>query len=386
MTKRNILFVPGIICIIMILASCGPKAMAPKAELDTPVHHVNNGNKLLESGKIMDASREFARAVELDPKYSPAYVGSGLVSGMKKDYASGFEMMKKANGYAMGKAQKLNVHIGYMRLYIMGKEPVDKNWLSRVENRFSQAVKIDQQMPEPYFYMGMAYKNAFDFKKAASQFSKVLDINKRLIHKADREYAIIQKIQRAMPGSSVGKKISLLDRITRADIAALFIEELSVDKIYRKKTLKKFDTGFKSPDSYSIITRNNNLPQATDIKNHVLKADMDAVIAAGIHGLLPYPDHTFKPDKIITRAEFVMMIEDILIKITGDNALATKFIGSPSPFPDVRNDLPYFNAAMVCTTRNILQTGKLATGEFDPMGPVSGAEALLSIRMLKSQL
>ena len=76
----------------------------------------------------------------------------------------------------------------------------------------------------------------------------------------------------------------------------------------------------------------------------------------------------------------------ILIKITGDDSLATKFIGSPSPFPDLRNDLPYFNAAMVCTTRNIMETKDVSTGEFDPQGAVTGADSLLSIRTLKSQL
>jgi len=81
-----------------------------------------------------------------------------------------------------------------------------------------------------------------------------------------------------------------------------------------------------------------------------------------------------------------MMVEDILIKITGDESLATRFIGTRSPFPDLRSDLPFYNAAMVCTTRNILETKDVATGEFDPMGAVSGAEALLSIRALKSQL
>jgi hypothetical protein len=81
-----------------------------------------------------------------------------------------------------------------------------------------------------------------------------------------------------------------------------------------------------------------------------------------------------------------MMIEDILIKLTGVDDLATRFIGSVSPFPDLRNDLPYFNAVMICTTRSIMVAKDLATGEFDPIGPVSGADALLSIRMLKSQL
>jgi hypothetical protein len=48
--------------------------------------------------------------------------------------------------------------------------------------------------------------------------------------------------------------------------------------------------------------------------------------------------------------------------------------------------LPYFNAVMVCTTRGIMETADAGTGEFMPMGPVSGADALLAIRTLKSQL
>jgi len=86
------------------------------------------------------------------------------------------------------------------------------------------------------------------------------------------------------------------------------------------------------------------------------------------------------------RAEFAMMIEDILIKITGVEELATRFIGSVSPFPDLRNDLPYFNAVMLCTTRGIMAAKDLKSGEFDAMGNVSGAEALLSLRVLKTQL
>jgi hypothetical protein len=68
--------------------------------------------------------------------------------------------------------------------------------------------------------------------------------------------------------------------------------------------------------------------------------------------------------------------------VTGDQKVATKFIGSPSPFPDLRSDLPYYNAVMVSTTRGIMETKDMATGEFDSMGSVSGADALLIIRRL----
>jgi hypothetical protein len=81
-----------------------------------------------------------------------------------------------------------------------------------------------------------------------------------------------------------------------------------------------------------------------------------------------------------------MMLEDILIKVSGDNALATKFIGSTSPFPDLRPDLPYFNAVMVVTSRGIMEAKDMTSGEFAPLNPVSGVDALLIIRKIKQEL
>jgi tetratricopeptide (TPR) repeat protein len=385
MVSRKLFFIIVGVC-ILFLSSCGPKAVAPEAELDTPAHHVKNGQKLFKAGKIDAAYREFNRAKELDPKYSAAYVGLGLIHGVRSEYDNGFKAMKKAYRYADGKEQKVAANVGYMRIYIMGREKITNNWLTEVESKFNNAVGYISDDPAPYFYMGIAYKNAYKFPKAAKKFTKVLELDKGFVEEADREYAVIQKIQRAMPGSVIGKKIALLPQITRADAAALFIEELEIDALFKKRAPKKYDTAFKDPEKDFAAGKYVKTPPATDVEDHVLKADIDAVIAIGIKGLQPFPDHTFKPEKVVTRAEFAMMIEDILIKITGDDGLATKFIGNQSPFPDLRSDLPYFNAAMVCTTRNILETKDVTTGEFAPMEPVSGAESLLSIRALKTQL
>ncbi|MDI6687823.1 MAG: hypothetical protein QME06_06325 [Desulfobacterales bacterium] len=371
---------------LLFLYACGPKAMAPKAELDTPEHHVVNGNKLMKAGKIDAAFREFNRAKELNPKFSPAYVGLGLVQGLRADFDNSLKTMKEAKKYAQGNEQKIEVNVGFMRLYIMGKTNIDENWLELVEEEFDKAVLISKDVSAPYFYMGLAYKISYKFRKAADQFSKVLELDDGYIAEADKEYALVQKIERAMPGSKIGKKIALVEEITRADVAALFIEELKIDEIFKKRIPKKFDTAFKSPEKQLATETSVKILPATDIDDHVLKADIDAVIEIGIKGLQPFPDHTYKPYQTITRAEFAMMIEDILIKLTGVDDLATRFIGSVSPFPDLRNDLPYFNAVMICTTRGIMVAKDLATGEFDAMDPVSGADALLSIRSLKSQL
>ncbi|MEK6546437.1 MAG: S-layer homology domain-containing protein, partial [Nitrospinota bacterium] len=100
----------------------------------------------------------------------------------------------------------------------------------------------------------------------------------------------------------------------------------------------------------------------------------------------PYPDHTFHPNQNITKVEYAVMIEDILLKVSGDESLATKFIGSQPHFPDVRADQWFFNAIELCNARGIMQAEDLTTGEFKPQNPVSGADALLIIRKLKDEL
>jgi len=273
-----------------------------------------------------------------------------------------------------------------MRLFTIGNDKVDEDWLKEVQGWYKKAIKIAPDLPDPYYYMGIAYKQAYRFRASAGEFTRVLDLDKGYVAEADREYAVIQKIERAMPGTKVGKKIALLEQITRADVAALFIEELKIDELFSRRTPKTFDTSFKSPEKDFVSGEYKKIPPATDIEDHVLKADIEAVIAIGIKGLQPFPDHTYKPHQTITRAEFAMMVEDILAKITWNENLYTQFIGSPSPFPDLRNDLPYFNAVMVCTTRGIIEPKDIGTGEFGPMEAVLGAEALLSIRLLKTQL
>ncbi|MBW2645159.1 MAG: tetratricopeptide repeat protein [Deltaproteobacteria bacterium] len=371
--------------LLFVFYACRPAVRAPEAELDTPEHHVMNGMKLLKKGKIDDAFRDFNLAKELDPKFSGAYVGLGLVWGHREDFEKAMKNMKLAKKYADTKEEEANAYIGSMRLYTLGKNKIDEDWLEETEDAFEDAIDLMPHSSAAYFYMGVAYKEAYEFGKASQNFAKVLDLDDEYVADADAEYKVVQKIQRAMPGTTVGKKIALVKEITRGDIAALFIQELKLDTLYEKRTVKEFDTRYKDPVKQFETEMIEKVPPATDIADYVLKTDVDIVIRIGVRGLEPFADHTFKPYKTITRAEYAVMIEDILIKVTGDQKLATKFIGSTSPFPDLRSDLHYFNAVMVCTTRGILQAD-VATGEFNSMGTISGADALLAIRILKSQI
>jgi hypothetical protein len=216
-------------------------------------------------------------------------------------------------------------------------------------------------------------------------FKQVIDLKGEYVKEADAEWNLTQKIQRAMPGTITGKKIAILERINRGDAAALLMEELKIDVLYKKKTPRTFDTAFKDPEAAKAATSVTPIT-AVDIAKHPLKTDIEGILRIGVRGLEAYPDGSFHPSDMVDRATYAMIIEDVLIKVTGDNALATKFIGSASPFPDLRSDLPYFNSVMVVTSRGIMEAKDFSSGEFAPLSPVPGVDALLIIRKLKEEL
>lgn len=386
MRKRFLFLVKALLIISglgLILSSCAQPPRKPEAALDTPEHHVFSGNRLLEKGDYAGAQKEFALALQLDRKYSPAYVGMGLALGFQQNFEKAYEFMKKGKSLAEKPEDKVNARVGLIRLYSLERK---EKWLSKARDEFDGAIKLDPQSSAAYFYMGKAYKLAFEFDKAGEMFKKVLDLNDKYLIEADNEWKVVQKIQRAAPGSMIGKKIALIEEISRADVAALFVQELQLEKLYTKRTPRSLDLSFPSPIKKFPADWIAKAEVATDIQNHVLRTDIETVMRLGVRGLEPFPDHKFFPDEKVTRAAYAMMIEDILIRVTGDEKLSTKFIGSKSPFPDLRNDSPYFNAVMVLTTRGVMEVKDLSTGEFGPLAPVSGAEALLIIRKLKDEL
>jgi tetratricopeptide (TPR) repeat protein len=350
--------------------------------MDSPEYHYRSGLKYLDSGQVDDALKSFDRAIALNAESPLGHIGRGLALGRKGDFKNAFDAMEK--GKDLDK-KGIEANIGMIRLSSMQR---GEDWLKNAEKEFKSAVEKEPSNARLHYYMGTAYKVAFDFDKAGAMFKKVIEINKDFVGEANAEWALIQKIQRAAPGSEIGKKIALIDKIDRADIAALFDQEMDLDKLFTKRGTKVIDTTFKAPAETATQfspEKVEKMEAATDIADHWLKPSIDVVLKLGVRGLEPGPDHTFAPDKLITKAEFALMLEDILIKVTGDEKLATKYLGATSPFPDVRNDHYAFSAIMTATSRGFLEADK-ATGEFRPGDPVSGADALLAIREFKNQL
>ncbi len=283
-----------------LFVGCGPKARKAEGYMDDPPTHYKQGMKYWDAGEFAKAEEEFNHAKALDPKYAPAYAGLALITAQKAKTAATVEETEELFDKAIelaDKAQGLDseipeVFIAKAIVLTMDNEGVPaKEWLDDVEDEYTKALKIDPANAEAYFRRGYCYKKAYEFSKAAADFRKVLDLNKEFTQQADKEWELVQKIERAAPGTEVGKKIALVDKISRADVAALYVSELGIDKLMNKKRQKVYDTEFAAPDDPREMTADSVVKKAkvTDIDSHWAKNFIMDIVDLSIRGLEPYP-------------------------------------------------------------------------------------------------
>jgi tetratricopeptide (TPR) repeat protein len=177
---------------LFFLLSCIPQMIPQEALLDTPLRHYENGMKLLQSGKVDASYKEFNRALELDREYAPGYVGLGLVAGIKGNYKEALEKLIIAGLYTRNRKEAVMVHVGFMRVHLMGRDKISQNWLEKIEERYERSILLAPEIPDHYFVMGLAYKISGMPDKALEQFLHVVELNKEFAHEAS-DY--ISKIQ-----------------------------------------------------------------------------------------------------------------------------------------------------------------------------------------------
>lgn len=392
MKPMDLLGVLVVVCAAVLITSCGPKVRKPLVQLDTPGHHAFTGIRLLDQKKVLEAGREFKLALRLDPGYPRAHVGIALVQAHERDFAGALEALRRAGMRAYTDEEKIFLQIGTIRVNTMSRSECmrigtecspDDGWLKNSKAAFDQVMMIDPKSADAHYFMGEAYLTALDLNRAGRMFGWVPQLGGEHVREAEARLNLVQKIQRAMPGTMTGKKIALAEQITRADVAALLIEELKLELLFAGRGTKGPGTAFRDPHPAAKVSGGRH---ATDIDGHPLRAEIEAMVKTGIRGLGLYPDGRFRPDLPVDRATYAMLIEEILIRCSGDPALSKRFIGTPSPFPDLWEGLPYFNAVMVVTSRGLMESKDRVSGAFLPLEPIGGADALLVIRKMREAL
>ncbi len=377
---NRILVLNIIIALVLVFAGCSKKVIKPESVLDTPQNHYNQGMRMLEKGDLRGAWDEFDRANKMNPHYPDAYAGKALVRAEEGKFKEAYRLIDDGLDED-NKNRSLLIAKGR----IITMEHKGKKWLENAVKTFEKALKYHNRDSEALYFLGEAYKNGYEFSKAADAFSKVIENKDDWSAKANSEWELVQKIVRAAPGTRIGKKIALIDEIDRADLAVLFMEELKLPQLLEKKREKQYDTSFKTPEDPMKYTEKSAPPKTEgpkDISQHWAKNWIKEIVKLG--GMEMYPDHAFHPDKLVTRAEFALLIQNILITITGDPGLGTKYFGEESHFTDVNSSHPAYNAIVLCVNRGILKTR--VDGSFGLTDHISGADALLAIRDFQNSL
>lgn len=380
MKKKTLLYLMAATLLALALG-CGQKVLKQESVLDTADNHYSQGMRELDRGNVAKAVQEFDRAKALDPNYPEAYAGMGLALAYQKNYDKALEAVDQA----LGKNDKsYDARVIKGRIYTMRMKEGD-DWVKDAVNEFDRAIKLNPASDKAFFYKAEAYKFGYQFGPAAEAYSQVIAKKGEFAGKADAEYATMQKIQRAAPGTKVGMKIALIPEIDRADLAVLLLEELKLEEVYKKKKQPTYNTDFKAPTDPTKMEQPKaaQMAAATDIAAHWAKNWIEDIMRLG--AIEAFPDHKFYPDEKITRANYAKTMEGILIAATGDQTLATKYIGGQSRFPDMRSDHFSYNAVALMVDRGIMSADKLS-GAFNPEGKISGADALLIIRDFQNAL
>ena len=314
------------------LAGCATKPREQQGLLDTPDHHVLRGNDLMDQEHWSDAENEFNLALSLDKEYGPALSGLAVVkahaaaqTGLSaKDKEKLVDQADDLASRGLSKAkdddQKRGARVARIRMYTYVQTP--DSWLKKAESNYEDAVDLDKrkQDADPDFFIARAYRTAFQMQKAQDAYQRVLALNKGRTQQANDELALVQKVLRAAPGSMHGKLIAFEPSLSRADVAALLVEELQISKLYERGNTQRFDTSFQAPTQAGgqmKVDTMQRMPEATDIANHALRADIQEVMRLKVLGLEPLPDRQFHPNDPMSRAEFAMLIEDVLVRVTG---------------------------------------------------------------------
>jgi len=380
--KYRILGLLVLAIFVLSIAGCGTKAIKEESVLDTPENHFNQGMRQFERGDLTAALKEFNRAKALNPDYGLAFSGMALVYAKQGDFKKAYDFADKG----IDKSDKsVDAHIIKGRVITMERK--GDNWVKKAAKSFEKAIKINPNSSKAWFYLGVTYKEGFEFGNAVNAFRKVVELKGPYSEEANSEWELVQKIERAKPGTKVGAKIALIPKIDRADLSVLLLEELKLMKLIEKKRPQVYDTGFRAPDDPTKMeaTKVTKMAAATDIKGHWAENWIKEIIDAQVPGLEPYPDHTFKPDQSITRANYAQVMQSIMMVVTGDENLATKYIGEQSRFPDVASTHFAYNAMALMVDRGIMRADKIS-GAFKLNNTMSGADALLAIRDFQNAL
>ncbi len=377
----------------LFAAACATKPQETVAVRGNPWFHYTQGMVALENNDQGRAMEEFDHALAQDRSFAPAFAGKALASVWSQENPAAREhrstdvrnakrLLGRAEDEAETQEQRFIYEVTAMRVYTALQS---QQWLSEVESHRQNAQtmrKLDEEKLPYYgskdaaaYFMGVAYYEDYRFREAEELLAtaRTVRAQSKWQPKISRLHDKIKRIIRASGDFALGDvaaKIAVKDEITRADLAALIVSELKLNK---------------SPGAIPLSSE--ELATPIDVVGHPFQHQIDTALHWDIRGLAATYDAPtgvwlFRPDEAVSRKHLAQVFEALLIELLGEASVATSLINSgESPYLDVPIEATWFKSVSTVTSRGLMEPD--FSGEFRPDDPVDGAELLLGVMKLR---
>jgi len=335
-----------------------------------------SGMQAFEEGNWKEAAISFDRALKLDSKCAEAYAGMALVLAQNRQFEKAFDYADKAE---QQKSAPAAAKTAKGRIYLMTQKPEN---IKPALAAFDEALKSDPKYEAALFYKATALMQRDEYDNAQTVLTSLIKLQGQFMEKAAQKLHWLQKLQIAAPKTETGKKLMTIEAITRADLAALLAAELQLPALANRRNPKLYDST-NNGRKKSAAEPSTGRDSITDISDNWAESWIRDVVRVG--GMDIFPDRTFRPDEEVRRMDFALSIQKIAILVTGNRSIDTAFIGSPSPFPDVKQSHYAYNAIAFVAERGIMSPDP-RTGEFHMNEKISGIDALIALRKLQAIL
>lgn len=348
-----------IIPYVFLMTQCAVRPPELEPQLNTPPYYYATGMRFYEAGRYDQALEEFKLSSKLDPRYGHAYYGLGLVYGKKGDFIQAFRYMEQAK-----RQDGILARVGLIRLYTLQK---GEDWLEKAKKEFNEGTREKSSDMSLYFYMGKAYKEAYQFEQAEALFSKVPGTSSAYYARAEQERENLARLRQADPRTPLGRDLALHEKITRAQLAGFLAEEL--------QNL-----------SYCSEMDKKDKPLATDIDKHPLKKYLEKIIPCDLQGLDVTPALTFEPNRAVTRMEMALLVADLRKRELKKDETILAHGGKIRSYADVSPKHYAYNAIIMVTALGFMGPTDPTKREFRPQEAISGSEAALALKTLQQRL
>jgi len=342
----------------------------------TPEELYDSGIRKLEAGDTTAAEADFRRAIELGGKSPYGYAGMAYLEMKRSNYD---RALKYADRALKRDADFAEAHA--VKGYVLALRKRGRGWFGKARKHLERALALDPGDTRTVFYLAECNLWARNFGQAEILYRKAAEGDGPTAETARRRLSLVMEIIEAAPVSPAGADIALEEAIDRSDLCVLLVEEFGFKEKLRRYRPELFRTFFEEDGAL----RNGVVKTPPDLSNHPARDRICEMLPFRLSGLDVLPNGYYYPGRTVDRAQFAVVMQGVLATLENDPGLAGRYAGTGREIPDVRPDYYAFNAVSLCVERGIMSVED-GTGCFDPQKPVSGVEAVSSLRRLEEVL